>query len=595
MRSTVKILMAAIVVIGAVLLIPEGTSGASVTTILYVARTGSDLSNSCQVKVNPCATLNRAVAVARSGDTVEVAAGTYNENVVVSVPDLTVVGDGSSTVVTGTTDQTTFEVSGSNDSIKLMSISNSVGGGGIENGGNAVTIIDDNVYRNHGTGISNTGKNVMIAADSISRNGTGISNQGESLVIRNSSIFQNAPGGGISNSGIGAEIVGDTINWNALITLQESGGGIDSAGGSISVGSTILSDNESGQFSDDNNCVGPIVDSGYNLESSSEMSDCGFSKADHDVLTNASGLASPVSGWYGGPTPTVPIGAGSPAEDAIPASSPFCRGTDQRGTPRLQPGTSACDIGAFQSIGGYWEVAADGGIFAFHAPFYGSMGGQHLNAPMVGVAEDPTTRGYWEVGADGGIFSFHAPFYGSMGGQHLNARIVGIASDPVTGGYWEVAADGGIFSFNAPFYGSMGGRHLNAPIVAMAADPVTGGYWEVAANSNVFKFGGAQVNAFSTQHLTPPIVGLAANDDGGYWEVAADGGIKPNEGTQFKGSMAGHILSAPMVGMAGTPGAINYGYWEVAADGGIFSFGVPFRGSMGGQQLDAPIVGVSAG
>jgi hypothetical protein len=36
--------------------------------------------------------------------------------------------------------------------------------------------------------------------------------------------------------------------------------------------------------------------------------------------------------------------------------------------------------------GGYWEVASDGGIFAFgDAPFDGSTGGIHLNAPVVGI------------------------------------------------------------------------------------------------------------------------------------------------------------------------------------------------------------------
>ena len=36
---------------------------------------------------------------------------------------------------------------------------------------------------------------------------------------------------------------------------------------------------------------------------------------------------------------------------------------------------------------GYWFVAADGGIFAFgDAPFNGSMGGTHLNQPIVGMA-----------------------------------------------------------------------------------------------------------------------------------------------------------------------------------------------------------------
>jgi hypothetical protein len=41
----------------------------------------------------------------------------------------------------------------------------------------------------------------------------------------------------------------------------------------------------------------------------------------------------------------------------------------------------------------------------------------------------PDGRGYWLQGADGGIFTFgDAPFLGSMGGVHLNAPMVGLAS-----------------------------------------------------------------------------------------------------------------------------------------------------------------------
>jgi hypothetical protein len=87
------------------------------------------------------------------------------------------------------------------------------------------------------------------------------------------------------------------------------------------------------------------------------------------------------------------------------------------------------------------------------------------------------TAGYWLVASDGGIFSFHAPFFGSMGGKPLNKPIVGMASDTSTGGYYFVASDGGIFAFNAPFQGSMGGKPLNKPIVGMAFDSVTGGYY----------------------------------------------------------------------------------------------------------------------
>ena len=71
---------------------------------------------------------------------------------------------------------------------------------------------------------------------------------------------------------------------------------------------------------------------------------------------------------------------------------------------------------------GYWLVASDGGIFAYgDAEFLGSMGGSPLNQPIVGMATDAQTGGYWEVASDGGIFSFGAPFYGSTGNMHLNA------------------------------------------------------------------------------------------------------------------------------------------------------------------------------
>ncbi|MGH9109195.1 MAG: hypothetical protein ACRDY3_07010 [Acidimicrobiales bacterium] len=80
-----------------------------------------------------------------------------------------------------------------------------------------------------------------------------------------------------------------------------------------------------------------------------------------------------------------------------------------------------------------------------------------------------TSPGYWEVASDGGLFAFTAPFKGSMGGKPLNKPVVGMAVDSSTGGYWEVASDGGLFAFTAPFKGSMGGKPLNAPVVGMAA------------------------------------------------------------------------------------------------------------------------------
>jgi hypothetical protein len=97
----------------------------------------------------------------------------------------------------------------------------------------------------------------------------------------------------------------------------------------------------------------------------------------------------------------------------------------------VQSDSSSASSGSVSAVTGYQEVASDGGIFSFNAPFQGSMGGTHLNSPIVGIAADAATGGYWEVASDGGIFSFNAPFQGSMGGTHLNSPIVGIAPGSV--------------------------------------------------------------------------------------------------------------------------------------------------------------------
>ncbi|HZV33586.1 MAG TPA: glycoside hydrolase family 25 protein, partial [Verrucomicrobiae bacterium] len=125
------------------------------------------------------------------------------------------------------------------------------------------------------------------------------------------------------------------------------------------------------------------------------------------------------------------------------------------GTPTNRVGMARSHDGQ-----GYWIVASDGGVFSFgDAPFYGSMGGQHLAAPVVGIAARPQGDGYWLVGSDGGVFSFGAAgFHGSMAGHQLGGPIVGICSTASGNGYWLVGSDGGIYTFgDAPFHGSMGG------------------------------------------------------------------------------------------------------------------------------------------
>ncbi len=238
-------------------------------------------------------------------------------------------------------------------------------------------------------------------------------------------------------------------------------------------------------------------------------------------------------------------------------------------------------------IAGYWLVASDGGIFSFGtAGFDGSMGGRHLDAPMVGMARTTDDGGYWTVASDGGIFSFgDAAFHGSMGGRHLDAPMVGMAPTPDGGGYWTVASDGGIFSFgDAAFHGSMGGRHLDAPMVGMAPTPDGGGYWTVASDGGIFSFGDAAFHgSMGGQHLDQPIVGMAATPDGGgYWLVGADGGIFSFGDAPYEGSLPGIGLQATAVSVLAT--ATGTGYIVVTADGQAVGFGdAPQFGDVAGE------------
>jgi hypothetical protein len=252
---------------------------------------------------------------------------------------------------------------------------------------------------------------------------------------------------------------------------------------------------------------------------------------------------------------------------------------------------------------GYRVVAADGGVFGFGAPFFGSLGGIRLNAPIVGMATMPAGDGYDLVASDGGVFSYgSAQFYGSMGGVRLNKPIVGMAVTPDGAGYWLVASDGGIFAFgDAPFFGSMGGKPLNKPIVGMAAAPNGDGYYEVASDGGIFTFptqgGPAFQGSTGTLRLNKPIVGMSVNAAGQYYLVASDGGIfafPTLNGAPFYGSAGSLQLVKPIIGMS----AVSGGYYLAGSDGGIFAFptanGPPFFGSTGDQRLARPVVGISS-
>ncbi len=246
------------------------------------------------------------------------------------------------------------------------------------------------------------------------------------------------------------QFVNDTIVNNTVNSSDSQSGGIvqDSSSYTEHFKNTIVQTNGAP------NCKpngAAYSSAGGNLEAGGNT--CNFNLPSDQINVGNPLVASVADN--GGPVQTAALEPGSPAIGK--GVSAGCPSTDARGVVRP---AGSCDVGAFQlSKQGYWMVAADGGIFSFaDAGFFGSMGGQPLNSPIVGMASTPDGGGYWEVASDGGIFTFgDAHYFGSMGGRHLNKPIVGMAATPDGGGYWEVASDGGIFSFgDASFFGSTG-------------------------------------------------------------------------------------------------------------------------------------------
>jgi len=267
---------------------------------------------------------------------------------------------------------------------------------------------------------------------------------------------------------------------------------------------------------------------------------------------------------------------------------------------------------------GYWLAGADGGVYSFNAPFYGSGSSgtspgacvftPQAPSPLNGalgcsaIASTSSGSGYFLLNQ----FRGTTPFGGATLTPNTCARptdlasnsgggnILSIAATKSGNGVWGVDRLGGVETCgDAVSYGS--NPISNTPIVGIVATPAGAGYWLVAADGGVFSYGDAGFyGSTGAIQLNEPIVAMAATPDGrGYWLVASDGGVFAFGDAVFAGSMGGKTLVAPMVAIAANPDGT--GYWTVARDGGVFAFGdAPFRGSMGGQQLNGPIVGIAS-
>jgi hypothetical protein len=267
---------------------------------------------------------------------------------------------------------------------------------------------------------------------------------------------------------------------------------------------------------------------------------------------------------------------------------------------------------------GYWLAGADGGVYSFNAPFYGSgYGGSGPGAcsftpqapstlsgalGCAAIAGTATGAGYFLLNQFRGTTPFGSATLtpntcalptdlASVAG---GGPILSIAATESGNGVWGVDRLGGVETCgDAVSYGS--NPNSNEPVVGIVSTPDGKGYWLVASDGGVFSYGDAHFyGSTGAIQLNKPIVGMASTPDGGgYWLIASDGGVFAFGDASFAGSMGGKTLNSPMVGIAANPDGT--GYWTVAQDGGVFAFGdAPFRGSMGGQQINGPIVGIAS-
>jgi len=229
-------------------------------------------------------------------------------------------------------------------------------------------------------------------------------------------------------------------------------------------------------------------------------------------------------------------------------------------------------------------------VFALgDATFDGSAATLPLNAPVVGLAATPDGGGYWLVAADGGVFAYgDARFFGSAGNLALQAPVVGLVATPDGGGYWLVAADGGVFAYgDASFSGSAARTPPAHPVIGVAASAGGHGYWLVTSGTgpmapqatqviadcqnaqvepNTFILACADHNSFLTGLTWSSWTPAAASGSGTYWQNdctpdCAQGHFESSPGATIE-------LSRPIATSAGVEfTALTLSYADPAAGG----------------------------
>ena len=537
--------------------------GSPASAALYAAVSGSG--TTC-TSGSPC-TLAQVLSSATSGDTVDLAPGTYQPaggtsftistsiTVQPATPGSTVTLEGNGASVLAVDSSVTATVSG-------LSIENgfaSLDGGGIDNSG-TLTVEDSTIANNGaqyaGGGIYNSGtltvEDSTISGSSAGAGG-GIYNA-DTLTVEDSTISANAAiacvggvdssddsctapfdggGGGVYNQGTGT-IEASTVSANSVTTSFDGafGGGINNSDdNSLTLAADIIAKQSAG--GDCSNSSNPVTDAGYNVD---DDGTCGLGTSNNSI-SNSTVIDDYLGtlGANGGPTETVPLlaspspttSSADPALGAIPATfdlpiavngvSLACSIPDQRGVTPDQP----CDVGAFTLPLDTVAFVADGG-----GPVASITG---LDGSSTTLPSD-TYPGYkfigWFTAASGGIEvgGAGASYAIPLGGVLLYAQWSANPTDD-----YSFNAAGGAPTPTA-------GSGLDGTTITLPGAPTLAAYVFVGWNDGTTTYGAGATYTLSSggKAIVFTAQWIAATDD--YSFNAAGGAPTPAAGSGLNGT-----------------------------------------------------------
>ena len=253
-------------------------------------------------------------------------------------------------------------------------------------------------------------------------------------------------GGGIDQRAMGTTLTHVTITANSAGGV---GGGVDGAGGTVTVANSIIAGNVAAPPS--LNCAGVLVDQGGNLEFAAASCPAGFFQANPKLT----GLAD-----NGGPTQTIALQPGSAAIHHVRT----CVLTpDQRGVAR--PVGAACDSGAYQVAPPSLSGISAGGITTTSATIAAAVNPNLQDTKVVvnyGLTPSyGSSTPLTDLGAGNSPAPFSAPLSGLVPGATYHFDVVAINADGQT------TSSDATFTTLPPLTASIAGASTVGPALAL--------------------------------------------------------------------------------------------------------------------------------